>query len=201
MTIPTATSARARPWTIAAPLALVALLAVGGCQKKALTADPTPPSLVMLKWERTSGGTQGSQTTVPAGGSFAVSAGWLGETKSDGRVVASDPEGVRVLTVSGAATGKCSTNPDKNGTVYSAPSPLSASFPPQTETAPAGYVKDGMTSHIDKLVPNPSCGVHVYNGMPGPAEFFMDTATWTITAHAENCCGGAADTKFTMAVN
>jgi hypothetical protein len=36
--------------------------------------------------------------------------------------------------------------------------------------------------------------------MDKPREFFMESGKWTISVHAENCCGGQTDGSFTVEV-
>jgi hypothetical protein len=181
-------------------VAISAPLVLSGCKKTAPSSDSTPPRVYILKWEKNPQGGQGPQTTVQPGGQFTVATSWLGTNKADIRVYGEDKEGVRKLTVSGSATGPCSTKVDSNGQFSTSPGPLSASFPAQTQTAPAGQVEDFFAIHLDDLLANASCGTHQYANMPHPAEFFLDSGTWTITAIADNCCGGQTTGTFKIAV-
>jgi hypothetical protein len=175
------------------------LLAGSSCWSPAPTADATPPTISILKWEQ-AGGAQGAQTQVPAGGSFTVPWGWLGgPTKADIRVYGSDAEGLRQLQVSGTVQGTCGTYPDSSGQTHTAFG--SASLPQQTITAAPGTVQPSMTIHLDDLIKEPSCGTHQYNGMSAPREFFLESGTWTLTARAENCCSGVTNATFTIAIH
>jgi hypothetical protein len=177
-------------------VAASALLTLVGCHKAAPSSDPTPPRVYILKWEMNPQGGQGSQTTIQPGGQFTVDTSWLGANKADIRVYGDDKEGVRKLTVSGSATGPCSTKVNSDGQFNTSPGPLSASFPTQTQTAPSGQVEDFFAIHLDNLLADPSCGTHQYANMPHAQEFFLNSGTWTINATADNCCGGQATGTF-----
>jgi|GEM_PF-3539030 len=180
-------------------LALCALFVLTGCQKKAPTSDPTPPKLHLSHWEKNQSGGQGAQKTINPGGQTEVPSDWLGgSNKADIRVVGDDTEGVTKLEVSGSATGQCKAA--DGSSIFTAPDPLSASFPKQTETVAQGNVKDFLAIHIDAFMAKPSCGFHQYANMPKSLEFFMSNGTWTISAHTENCCGGKTDGTFTVVV-
>lgn len=197
-----------RAWTnrrirVAASVA-GSIFILGGCNKKAPASDPTPPTIQILKWEKNQQGGQGAQTTIPSGGQFAVELNWLGTggatNKADIRVYGDDPEGVRHLEVSGSAKGKCTTDVNSSGQFYTSPSPLTATFPKQSETASPGVVKDFMAIHLDGLLAKASCGIRQYANMPSAQEFFLDAGTWTVSALAENCCGGQTTATFTITV-
>jgi hypothetical protein len=181
-----------------------AFFILGGCNKRAPTSDATPPTIHILKWEKNQQGGQGAQTNIQPGGQFTVDDNWLGTggatNKADIRVYGEDPEGVRHLEVSGSAKGKCSTDVNSKGQFFTSSGPLNASFPKQSETANAGFVKDFMAIHLDGLLAKPSCGIHQFANMPSAQEFFLDAGTWTITALAENCCGGKTTATFTITV-
>jgi hypothetical protein len=177
---------------------------LGGCNKRAPASDATPPTIQILKWEKNQQGGQGAQTTIQPGGQFTVDDNWLGTggatNKADIRVYGDDPEGVRHLEVSGSAKGKCSTDVASNGQFFTSSGPLTASFPKQSETATAGFVKDFIAIHLDGFLAKPSCGMHRFANMPSAQEFFLDAGTWTINAPAENCCGGTTTATFTITV-
>ncbi|HEX6716751.1 MAG TPA: hypothetical protein VF088_06545 [Pyrinomonadaceae bacterium] len=179
-------------------LALCALFVLTGCQKKAPTSDSTPPKLHLSHWEKNQSGGQGAQKTIYPGGQTEVQHDWIGgSNKADITVFGDDTEGVTKLEVSGSGMGHCQAGEGSNA--FFAPDPLPVSFPKQTETVKQGYVKDFLAIHLDALMANPSCGFHQY-GTDKPLEYFMTTGTWTISAHAENCCGGKTDGTFTIAV-
>jgi hypothetical protein len=185
----------------AAGAAIIAAIALAGCNQGA-QPDNTPPRVYILKWEQNPDGTQGAQTTIPAGGSFNVSGGFLAYTQANIRVYGEGEKGVRKFTVKGSATGQCSTDEQRNGAFYTSPGALSASFPDYVETSPPGTTRSFMVFHLDEsvLLGN-SCGVHAYNGTPGPLEYFLDApATWTITATAENASGLQTTGTFTIHV-
>ena len=182
-----------------APLILAAT-----CWKPALSSDSTPPRIYILKWEMTPLGAQGAQTTIPNGGQFTVLSGWLGQggatNKADIKVYADDTEGVRELDVSGSATGPCETDQDSNGVFYTSPGPLTVSFPKQTITASPGAVQPSMVVHLDDIIRRGACGKRQYANMLNSQEFFLDSGTWTINVHAENCCGGQTNGAFKITV-
>jgi hypothetical protein len=146
-----------------AVLAAAVVMGVASCYQ-GVQPDPTPPHVYVLKWERATNGSQASQSTVESGGSFAVSGSWLGPNQANIRVYGDAPHGVRKLTVSGTATGTCSSR--------------------VTSGAFMAFDLDG-TVLLDR-----SCGMHSYNGAPPNLEYFLDApATWTITGVAENGSG------------
>jgi len=57
-----------------------------------------------------------------------------------------------------------------------------------------------MAVHLDDFLSKASCGSHRFNNMTHTQEFFLDSGTWTITARAENCCGGQSTATFTIIV-
>jgi len=182
-------------------LAAAYVFGLAGCYQ-GVEPDSTPPHVYILKWEQAANGSQGPQTTIESGGSFAVSGSWLGPNQADIRVYADAPHGVRLLTVSGTATGTCSTKVNSSGQFFTAPSPLSASFPVHTETAPANTTRSFMAFHLDNTVLlDQSCGTHSYNGAPPNLEYFLDTpAAWTITGVAENGSGLKTTATFHITV-
>lgn len=180
-------------------LAVCALSLLNICPTPAPTSDATPPKITLRHWNKSESGGQGSQTTIESGGKTTVEGGWLGPNKADITVDGSDKEGIRLLEVSGTATGVCAAS-GEGGTVWTAPELLHASFPKQTQVTEQGKVRDFLYLKLDKLINDPSCGTHQYNGMKNPAEFSMSGGTWTITARAENCCGGEANATFTLEV-
>ena len=181
-------------------LGVVAMLA--GCNTTASTKATTPPSLYILEWDQDPQGGQGSETRIRPGGQFTVTSTFLGPSKADIRVYGAGKEGVRQLTVSGSASGHCSTAPNSSGVTFRSPAALRVSFPTQTVTTTLGEVTDGsIRIHLDTLLVNPSCGVHQFSDMPDPMEFLLDLpATWEISARADNCCGQAARSTFTIVV-
>lgn len=175
-----------------------------GCNNAAPSSDATPPRIYLLKWERNAQGTQGSQTTINSGSSFTIPVSWLGTgsatNKADIKIYADDKEGVSLLEVTGSAKGICSTDQDRNGQEFTSPQPLTASFPKQTEKTSPGVVKSFLAVHLDGFLFKGSCGIHRYGNMTASQEFFLPLGTWTITAHAENCCGGQTNATFTIMV-
>lgn len=180
----------------------VFLILAGCVYKGAPTSDSTPPKIYILKWEKSPQGGQGAQTKVDSGGQFTVNASWLGAggatNKADIKVYADDDEGVRSLEVTGTARARCSTEVNSRGQFYSSPGVITTSFPKQSEVTNPGTVKDFMVVHLDSLVA--SCGSHQYSGMPSSEPFLIDSGTWTITAVAENCCGGKTTATFTITI-
>lgn len=183
----------------AAIAAIVSILGLSGCTQ-AIQPDPNPPRVYILKWERNGDGTQGAQTTVNPGGQFAASPGWLGPNQADIRVYGDSAHGVTSFQVTGSAMGTCSTKVDSHGQFFTAPGPLSASFPTYTDTAPSGTARDFMALHLDgSLLTGNSCGTHSYNGAPPGAEYFLDVpATWTINASDVNGSALQATGTFTI---
>jgi hypothetical protein len=183
-------------------LALAALSALIGCNQGA-QSDTTPPTVYILKFESNPNGTQGAQTTVPAGGSFAVSSGFLSYTQSNIRVYGEEgTKGIRKLTVTGSGVGSCSSDVQPNGQFFSAPGVSTVTFAPYVETSAAGTTRAFMAFHLDESVlMGNSCGVHSYNGAPKNLEYFLDApSTWTITAVAENASGVQTTGTFTIQV-
>ena len=184
-------------------IAVVGVITIlAGCQTADSTKAATAPTLYIVKWDQDSQGGQGPETTIQPGGRFSVGNAFLGSSKADIRVYGAGKEGVRQLTVSGSASGHCSTAENSSGPAFKSPSALVASFPTQTVTATAGEVVDGsIRIHLDALLVTPSCGLHQFENMPEPMEFYLDLpATWEITARADNCCGVAASANFTIVV-
>ncbi|MBS1663730.1 MAG: hypothetical protein JST68_21985 [Bacteroidetes bacterium] len=181
-----------------------AFITLAGCNNAAPSSDATPPTIYLLKWERTAAGTQGAQTQIKPGGTFTVPQSWLGlngaTNKADIRIYADDKEGVSLLEVTGASRGVCSTNPDRNGVIYTSSGALNASFPTQTEKTNPGIVRLSMTIHLDGFLADGSCGTHQFANMPSSQPFFLNSGTWTITARAANCCGGITNATFTITV-
>ena len=181
--------------------AIMLLGSLAGCYQGA-QPDNTPPKVYILKWERNPNGTQGPQTNIAPGGQFTVLGTWLGPNQADIRVYGEGTHGVRKLTVSGSGVGSCSTQADGNGTVWTAPGQLSASFPTHVETAPSGTTRDFIAFHLDaSVLTENSCGKHSYQGPPPNLEYFLDTpSTWTITATTENGSGIQANGTFKIVV-
>jgi hypothetical protein len=180
--------------------AMVLLASLAGCYQGA-QPDTTPPRVYILKFERNTDGTQGSQTTISPGGQFTALSTWLGGfNQANIRVYGDGTHGVRKFTVSGTARGTCSTQPDNNGTVWTAPDQLSASFPTYVETSPSGTTRDFMAFTLDaSVITGNSCGRHSYQGPPPNLEYFLDApATWTITGTAENGSGLQTTGTFTI---
>ncbi len=185
---------------LACAIAILLVPGLAGCYQ-GIQPDPTPPKVYILKWERNPNGTQGPQTTVQPGGQFTVPGDWLGPNQADIRVYGEGVHGVRKLTVSGTATGTCSAV-DGNGTQWTAPSPLTASFPTHIETAPSGTTRSFMAFHLDAgVITNNSCGHHSYQGPPPNLEYFLNRPSkWTITAVTENGSGLTTSGTFTINV-
>jgi hypothetical protein len=173
-----------------------------GCNQGA-RSDSTPPTVYILKWERNPNGTQGAQTTIPAGGSFTVSSGFLSYTQANIRVYGEEgTKGIRKFTVTGSGVGRCSTEVQRNGQFFTSPDPLTVNFAPYVETSSPGTTRAFMVFHLDDaVIANNSCGIHNYNGAPPNLEYFLDDpATWTITAVAENASGLQTTGTFTIKV-
>lgn len=172
-----------------------------GCYQ-GVQADPNPPRVYILKWERNPDGSQGAQTTIQPGGQFDVSADWLGANQADIRVYADSAHGVKNFSVSGTGVGSASTHVNSDGQYFTAPGPLTATFPTYIETAPAGTTRSFMAVHLDSnMLLDRSCGTHSYNRAPPNAEYFLySPATWTITATTENGSGLKATGTFTIKV-
>lgn len=175
-----------------------------GCVAGAPTTDPTPPTVEIRKWEMTPTGMQGAQTWIQPGGTATVPPNWLSQggatNKADITVFAKDTEGVRHIEVVGSGKGRCSTLPNASGQFFTSSGPLTATFPKQSKTASPGTVETFMALHLDDLLRDASCGRHRFASMPSSQEFFLDSGTWTITAKAENCCGGQTSGTFTIIV-
>jgi hypothetical protein len=180
---------------------IASILCLTGCYQGA-QPDTTPPHVYILKWERAADGSQASQTTVESGGKFNVPGNWLGQTQANIRVYGEAPHGVRKLTVSGSASGKCSTNVNNSGQFFTSPGALTASFPTYVENAPINTTRSFMAFTLDaSVIENPSCGKHSYNGAPAGAEYFLDSpATWNITGVAENGSGLQTTGTFQITV-
>lgn len=173
-----------------------------GCNQGA-QSDNTPPTVYILKWERNPNGSQGAQTTIPAGGSFTVPSGFLSYTQANIRVYGEEgTKGIRKFNVSGTAVGRCSTEVQPNGQFFTSPGALTVNFTPYVETSSPGTTRAFMAFHLDDtVIANNSCGVHNYNGAPPNLEYFLDDpATWTITAIAENASGVQTTGTFTIQV-
>jgi hypothetical protein len=183
-------------------LAATACAAVIGCNQGA-QSDTTPPTVYILKWERNPNGTQGGQTTVPAGGSFSVSGDFLSYTQANIRVYGEEgAKGIRKFTVTGSGVGRCSSDVQPNGQFFTSPEPIKVNFEPYLETSPAGTTRSFMAFHLDDHILLGSCGVHSFNGAPPNLEYFLDApANWTITASAENGSGVQSTGNFTINVN
>jgi hypothetical protein len=190
-----------RPWIATVLVVVGAFFILAGCEKAAAKEDTTPPKLDITFNEQTPQGGKGAQVTVQPGGQITVARNWLGTAggfdKADMDVNARDDEGVRHLEVSGSARGTCSTMGD-SGQVTEVRG-LSASFPMQTNTASSGAVKYPMYIQLSKdLLTDRSCGVRQVGDHR--EEFFFWIGQWTITARAENCCGGQTTSQFTINV-
>ncbi|MFL6386918.1 MAG: hypothetical protein ACJ71U_05470 [Terriglobales bacterium] len=189
--------------TLCSVLAAAAFAAVMGCNQGAQN-DTTPPTVYILKWERNPNGTQGGQTTVPAGGSFSVSGDFLSYTQANIRVYGEEgSKGIRKFTVTGSGVGRCSSDVLPNGQFFTSPGPITVNFAPYVETSPAGTTRSFMAFHLDdNILLGNSCGVHSFNGAPPNLEYFLDApANWTITAVAENGSGVQNTGNFTINVN
>jgi hypothetical protein len=152
----------------------------------------------MLAFRNNGSGGQGAQDQIRPGGSFTVSSTFLGPNKADIRVYGEEKPGITTLVVTGSARGKCSTKITSNGQVFTAPGQLSATFPTQTASAPAGQISSFLAITLDDFLPNASCGTHIYANMTQREEFFLESGAWTIHAEASNCCGGKAVGDFTV---
>jgi hypothetical protein len=184
---------------------LVTMVAVFGATGATCTPTPTTdsntPTVHVLAWNDDGKGGQASQSNYLPGGSFTVKSGFLGANKSDIRVYGEEKPGVKKLTVALTAFGTCSTKADGNGTVWTAPSNLSATGPTLTKDASNGNVESFLALNIDDaLAGEPSCGMHIYNGMTKSQEFFLDYGVWTVNATAENCCGNKGTGTFKITV-
>lgn len=180
--------------------AVMSILSTSGCYQ-GVQPDPTPPRVYILKFDRNNDGTQGAQVTINSGGQFQVSANWLGANQANIRVYGDSTHGVNNFVVSGTATGTCSTKPNSGGQFFTAPDPLTASFPTHTETAPANTTRDFMSFTLDaSVLTDQSCGFHSYNGAPPNLEYFLFAPTkWTITGTAQN--GSNLKTTSTFTIN
>ncbi|MFD9336271.1 hypothetical protein ACFWBF_17955 [Streptomyces sp. NPDC060028] len=167
-------------------------------------SDSTPPKIYILKWNGSPATGRGSQATINSGGQFTIDSNWLGESKADIRVYADDDQGSKWAKVTGNVAGaKCSSLPDSHSVTYQAPGLLSGNFNPQPpqQDAPSGSVRQSFSFHLDDLIEKKtSCGEHKYANMTEKREFFASSGTWTITAEAENCCGGRSTATFTIIV-
>lgn len=190
-----------RSLAILLAVAVIVLTTAEACQEdKAPQSDDTPPRIVILKYDRASGGQQGPQVTVQPGGEFTLSDSWLGWDKANIRVEFSDNEGVRWLKLAGSARAKCSTKPNASGVVYTDPGFRNVSFPTHEETTASGTVKKNILRLVDQRIKDVSCGTRRLANMPQSAEFFAYAATWTIATEAENCCGGRTSAQFKIVV-
>jgi hypothetical protein len=175
--------------------ATVSFLAFAGCYQLITQEDTTPPQVYILKWERNSNGTQGSQTTIQPGGKFFnVDRDWLGPSQADIRVYGDGAHGVRKLTVSGSVSGRCSTATQANGVKYIYPKGT-ASFPPHVETAPGGTTRSEMVFHLDSSVLLGQLCLNL-----GNLDYKLESGWWTITATAENGSGLSTTGTFTINV-
>ena len=165
--------------------AAVSFLAFAGCYQLATQEDTTPPQVYILKWERNSNGTQGSQTTIQPGGQFTVRSDWLGPSQANIRVYGDGAHGVRKLTVSGSGSGPCSTATNEQGFRYVFDKGT-ASFPTHVETAPGGTTRSFMVFHLDSSVLLGQLCSKLWNQeykLRGGYDW------WTVTATAENGSG------------
>lgn len=180
------------------------IICIGCVVGGALSSDPTAPTVEIRKFEMGPQGMQGAQTWIQPGGAVTVSRNWLGQggatNKADITVFANDTEGVRHIEVAGSGKGPCSTVPNASGQFFTSSGPLTATFPKQSKTASPGTIETFMAVHLDDLLRDASCGTHRFANMPASQEFFLDSGTWTITAKAENCCGGQTSGTFTVTV-
>jgi hypothetical protein len=171
-----------------------------GCYQGA-QSDTTQPSVYILKFEAGPNGTQGAQTTIPAGGSFTVPVGFLAYTQANIRVYGEGPKGISKFTVTGSASGRCSTNEQPNGQIFTSPSPSTVHFPDYVENAPPGTTRAFMAFHLDDSVLFQSCGIQNHNGAPPNLKYFLDApATWAIKATAVNASGVTTTANFTINV-
>lgn len=185
-----------RRLTLVALVGVLMLLTAASCPRSAASSDKTPPTMVIAKWERTAQGTQGAQTTVHPGGRFSLPRGWLSPSGADIRVIADDTEGVKRLEVTGSAPknagpGTICTASGADRLYYAN---LTADIGTGVESANPGQVMPSITIRLNKAIANAPCRHHY-----GPGYLFY-TGLWTITAKADNCCGGQSTATFEILV-
>lgn len=152
-----------------AGILILPLLFAAGC---------SPATAHVLDWgieDRTTEVT----THVPDGGSFAIQPGDTYQVVFD----VMDPVGVKSMSVSAGGMFTCITRPDQNDTIWTAPDPLPAGLAPTQYTLPSSSTQAFLISNnyqsftYDQI----DCGIHAYQGPPGPEDYFATSGTLQFT--------------------
>ncbi len=173
---------------VAACVAVALLLSGASC-------DPaTPPASRKLDWgllDRTD-----NVTRELADGASAVidwRHGYLLTFRSN------DPDGVKHVAQWAEGTFSCSSDPDPNGTVWTAPRRLDVSLPrEELEINPGLYY--GFVLRGEFVPERLSCGTFTFSGPGRPLEYFVTKGTLHVHGESTNHAGGIVSASLDLVI-
>ena len=161
---------------------LLALLGISAC---------TPATVHVLDWGVLDK-TTNTETDVGNGGSLKI------QTNDTYLVTlrVQDPAGIKSMSTWADGTFTCSTDPDANGTVWTAPDHLSAGVARTDNTLPSSASTRGFVFGNRFVYHQLDCGVHRYQGPPGPQRYFVTDGT--LHFHGAEADANGAQTTATL---